>query len=252
MFPEAIQKYADGAAMYDRSSSEEARVWFLDKEQGFYLKTAPAGTLEREAKMTSFFHSLGLSAKVLHYGTYDDSDYLVTERIPGEPCIYPVCLDAPERLCDTIAQTLRELHEQDGSGCPVTDRVARFTEAVKFGADGSYYEPDLFPGLWEFRDFPEAFRVATDGLPHLHSDTLIHGDYCLPNILLSDWKLTGFIDLGDGGIADRHMDILWGVATLNFNLHTTAYTERFLDAYGRDRVEPEKLRCIAAMEMVAK
>lgn len=46
------------------------------------------------------------------------------------------------------------------------------------------------------------------------------------------------------------MDVLWGIWTLNYNLGTTRYTDRFMDAYGRDRIEPEKLRMVAAMEMI--
>ena len=83
----------------------------------------------------------------------------------------------------------------------------------------------------------------------MKNDTLLHGDYCLPNILLDDWKFSGFIDLDSGGVGDRHIDLFWGAWTLRFNLHTDAWCDRFLDAYGRDRIEPEILRAIAAFEV---
>ena len=51
------------------------------------------------------------------------------------------------------------------------------------------------------------------------------------------------------GVCDRHIDVLWGIWTLKFNLGTGRYTERFIDAYGRECVDTHKLRCIAAMEM---
>ena len=81
-------------------------------------------------------------------------------------------------------------------------------------------------------------------------DALLHGDYCLPNIILDDWKFSGFIDVGNGGFGDRHIDVLWGIWTFNFNLGTFQYTDRFLDVYERDKVEPDMLRHIAAMEMI--
>ena len=77
----------------------------------------------------------------------------------------------------------------------------------------------------------------------------MHGDYCLPNIILNNWKFSGFIDLGRGGIGDRHIDVLWGIWTLKYNLGTAQFSDRFIDAYGRDMVDKDKLRCIAAMEM---
>ena len=81
-------------------------------------------------------------------------------------------------------------------------------------------------------------------------EVLLHGDYCLPNIILDHWQFSGFIDVGNGGIVDRHIDILWGIWTLKYNLGTTEYTDRFIDAYGRDKVETDKLRFLAAMEMI--
>jgi len=83
----------------------------------------------------------------------------------------------------------------------------------------------------------------------LKSDTLLHGDYCLPNIMLNNWTFTGFIDLGGAGVGDRHIDLFWGVWSLFFNLKTDAYRDRFLDAYGRDKVDFEVLRAIGAFEV---
>ena len=251
-FPAEIRRLLDGADLYDSSCSPEARVWFADSGGGLFLKEAAGGELRNEAKMTAFFHERGLSSEVLYYGTEEGRDYMLTKRIPGEDCTDPKVLAEPERLCDTIAGLLRELHECNPSGCPVTDRIMTYREAVLRGADGKHYEPELFKGIWEFSSFDEAWKAATEGLPALRPEVLIHGDYCLPNIILDKWKFSGFIDLGNGGIGDRHIDLLWGIWTLNYNLRTTQFTDRFLDAYGRDMADAEKLRAVAAMEMVGE
>lgn len=46
-----------------------------------------------------------------------------------------------------------------------------------------------------------------------------HGDFCLPNIFLSDEKVSGYIDLGMAGIADKWQDIALCYRSLlhNFN-----------------------------------
>jgi kanamycin kinase len=67
--------------------------------------------------------------------------------------------------------------------------------------------------------------------------------------MLDNWRFSGFIDVGNGGIGDRHVDLFWGAWTLNFNLGTDAYKDRFLDAYGRDLVNEDALRTIAAAEV---
>lgn len=71
----------------------------------------------------------------------------------------------------------------------------------------------------------------------------------MPNIILKDWKLSGFIDVGAGGVGDRHIDLFWGAWTLNFNLKTDKYRNRFFDAYGRDKVDESKLEILAAAEV---
>ena len=249
-WPEALADSLKDAKIYDSSCSPEARVVYIDKGGGFFLKKAPESSLKTEALMTEYFHSLRLSEEVLYYGSWEGKDYLLTRRVPGEDCTDPQYLADPKRLCDTTAALLRQLHETEAKDCPVPDRIRTYTESVKRGFDGQIYEPDLFWGMWGFSSFEEAKRAAEAGMPLLKRDVLLHGDYCLPNVILQGWKFSGYIDLGNGGIGDRHIDVAWGIWTLNFNLGTTKYSDRFLDAYGRDKIEPEMLRAVAAMEMI--
>lgn len=247
-FPASIQPYLSGSSIYDSSCSSEAHVWFLDREEGYYLKTAPKGTLEKEAKLTAFFHQKGLSAQVLTY-EQTEADWLLTRRIPGEDCIHRQYLDDPKRLCDTTAQLLRMLHDMDTTGCPVPNRTADYIATVTENQRLGKWDESLFPDNWGYASAEEAWSVVREFSGALKADTLLHGDYCLPNILLDDWKFSGFIDLGNGGVGDRHIDLFWGAWTLSFNLKTDAYRERFLDAYGRDRFEPEILNAIGAFEV---
>ena len=63
-------------------------------------------------------------------------------------------------------------------------------------------------------------------------DTLIHGDFCLPNILASGDEISGFIDLGDSGIGDPWRDYAWCIWSLEYNLGTDAYTGLLLEKLG--------------------
>ena len=66
--------------------------------------------------------------------------------------------------------------------------------------------------------------------------------------MLDDFRFSGFIDVGNGGVGDRHIDLFWGAWTLRFNLKTDRYRERFFDAYGADKINKELIRAIAAAE----
>jgi len=247
-FPSIFSPLLTGTPVYDSSCSADAKVYFIDTDGGYYLKIATKGSLENEAKMTRYFHSKGLSAEVLAY-EQNEKDWLLTRRIPGADCIHAQYLANPKWLCDTTATLLRQLHETDHTGCPIPHRTENYLETVSHNYRMEHYDTSLFPDNWGYRSAEEAWNVVQSVAPYLKEDTLLHGDYCLPNILLDNGQFSGFIDLGCGGVGDRHIDIFWGVWTLQFNLKTDAYGERFLDAYGRDRINPEILKSIGAFEV---
>lgn len=249
-FPGIFHPLINGAEVFDSSCSPEARVWFLDRDGGYYLKTAPKGALTRETEMIKFYHSKGLGAEVLAYES-TDADWLLTRRVPGEDCLYPDYMEDPVRLCDTTAELLRMLHETPVAGCPVPNRTAEYLETARRNFEAKVYDVSLFPDNWGYASAEEAWRVIENQGHLLKADTLLHGDYCFPNILLDNWKLSGFIDLGAGGVGDRHVDLFWGTWSLQFNLKTDRLRDRFLDVYGREQIQEEMFRLVAAVEVFA-
>ena len=248
--PAQFHSFLQGAALFDSSCSPTARVYFLDKGPGFYLKTAPKGSLAKEAAMNTFFHSKHLGPEVLAYESLE-ADWMLTRKVPGEDCLDPQYMADPLRLCDTTAQLLRQLHETDFTGCPVPERTADYLAIARHNWENKIYDPSLFPDNWGYATAEEAWAEIEKNGSSLRTDTLLHGDYCLPNILLDNWKFSAFIDLDAGGVGDRHMDLFWGIWSLQFNLKTDAYRERFLDAYGREHINEDTFRTIAAVEVFA-
>ena len=243
--PEEIIRFCEGARVYDSSCSPEARVYFIDRDEGYYLKSAHKGSLKSQALMTEYFHKKGLGGEMLGYFSAD-RDLLLMGAVQGDDCIHEKYLSEPKRLCDTLALRLRELHELDFSDCPITDVVSGYIALSEENYRTGRYDKSHFPDSFGYSSAEEAYSLLISGKKYLKNECLIHGDYCLPNIMLDDWKFSGFIDLGQAGVGDRHIDIFWGSWTFEFNLKTKAYYNRFLDAYGRDKVENEKLRVIAA------
>jgi len=200
IFPDALSRF-NGAKTYDRSCSEDAKVIFIDKDCGYFLKFAAPEDIAAECEMTRYFHAKGLAPDVADSG----EGWMLTERVRGEDCTSAKYLEQPERLCDKVAELLLRLHSEDFSDCPANHRYSETRGA------------------------------------------LIHGDFCLPNIILDGWDFTGFVDLDCAGVGDRHVDLFWAIWSLNYNLKTDCKT-RLIDAYGRDRVVEERLRFVAEIE----
>jgi len=60
---------------------------------------------------------------------------------------------------------------------------------------------------------------------------LIHGDYCLPNVLVREARLSGLIDVGRSGLGNPEDDLAAGVWSLQYNFGK-GLAETFLAAYG--------------------
>lgn len=244
--PDALRPLVLSCSLFDSSCGSQARVYYLDAEGGLFLKIAQRDSLREEAELTRYFHQKGLAPEILLYES-GSMDYLLTRKLPGRDCVHPDHLSQPERLCDALGQALRLLHSTPAADCPVTRTPSMLHRAEERFRAG-HFDASLPPAFLRLTSAEETRAVLTEFGPQLRADTLIHADYCLPNVILDNWKLAGFIDVGGGGLGDRHTDLFWGIWSLQYNLKTDRYTDRFLDAYGRDGFEPELLRAAAALE----
>ena len=243
--PLEFEPILSGATVFDSSCSSEARVYFIDTDGGYYLKRSAVGALEKEAKMTAYFHSKGLSCELLSYLTDGGYDWMLTRRIEGEDCTHAQYLSEPMRLAVLLGERLRELHSLDFSGCPVQDRMSSYRALAERNYAHGAYDLSYFDGQ---PDVSAAWREIEECGGSLSGRVLLHGDFCLPNVMLDDWRFSGFIDVGNGGVGDPHIDLFWGAWTLNFNLHTDKYRDVFFDAYGRDAIDLDKIRTVSAFE----
>ena len=248
-YPADFHALLAAAPVFDSSCSNAARVIYIDKDGGYFLKSAAPGALAEEAAMTRGFHRLGLAAEVVTY-LHEEQDWLLTRKVPGEDCISPQYLEDPRRLSALQGEILRQLHDTPlPVGLP--NRTAAHIAAAREHYRTGRYDSSHFPDNWGYRCAEDAIAVVEQAAPLLKPDTLIHGDFCLPNVMLQNWQFSGFIDLGAAGAGDRHMDLFWGIWSLGFNLKTDAYRDRFLDAYGRDRIDFDILNSIGAFEVFA-
>jgi kanamycin kinase len=76
--------------------------------------------------------------------------------------------------------------------------------------------------------------TKADGCPfgtRKPGNVLVHGDYCLPNVLVEDGKLSALVDVGGAGLGNPETDLAAGVWTLQYN-YGSGHARAFLDAYG--------------------
>ena len=74
--------------------------------------------------------------------------------------------------------------------------------------------------------------VDTSNIKLINKDSvgnkLVHGDFCLPNILIHNKKVSGFIDVEAMGLGDPWIDYSWCIWSLEYNLKSIEYTKDLL------------------------
>jgi len=240
-FPEELMGFIGTSRLYKSDGHSGAKTIFVDNDDGYFIKITEEGLLDREQTMYRYLARKGLSPEVITYISAD-KDYLVTRKCTGKDGLTQKYLSNPKKLSIVFGEALRMLHDVDFSDCPyqnctdelIKDVQAKYVKGAKLkNCVTKYIGVD---------DSDEIYDVICNEKHFLKRDTLLHGDYCLPNIMLDDFKFSGFIDLGSSGVGDRHDDLFWGLWTLNYNLKTNDYAGTFLDAYGRDIIDEERLR----------
>lgn len=148
--------------------------------------------------------------RVLAYEQADGHDFLLMSRVPGRMACDPECMRKPGRLIEGLAEAIRMLWRMDVSGCPrrrsLEDELVEARRRLEGGfMDLSRCEPDTF-GPGGFKD-PETLLAWLENNKPPVENVFSHGDCCLPNIFFDGGRVSGFIDLGDAGIADRWRDL---------------------------------------------
>jgi kanamycin kinase len=100
------------------------------------------------------------------------------------------------------------------------------------------------------RRFGEILREihATDGSgcpfgEKAPGHVLIHGDYCLPNILVEEGRFSGLVDVGRAGLGDRRDDLAAGAWTLHYN-YGHGFAPAFIDAYGASPMTAKEIEAL--------
>ncbi len=215
----------------DRPSADGARVRFLKVVRAGQYPSA----LDESARTqwASLFLPVPI---VLDAGSGEDVDWLLTDALAGTDATRHRLLADPEHLVPILARGLAEFHARAPvAQCPFDFRV---------GAAIAHARERVRAGIAKHEDLHDEFRhlsidAALAELERLRppSEDLVvcHGDYCFPNVLLDDGgSITGYVDLGELGVADRWWDVAVGAWSTTWNVGP-GWEDLFYASYGIER-----------------
>jgi kanamycin kinase/aminoglycoside 3'-phosphotransferase-3 len=136
--------------------------------------------------------------------------FLLMSRAKGEMLAEEKFLKTPARLLDLLAQGLKNLWAVDIKDCPCDNLLSKRLSAARKNVENGLVDvEDAEPGTFGKAGFenPDALLNWLEQNRPKEELYLTHGDFCLPNVFAENGQITGYIDLGKAGVADRWQDI---------------------------------------------
>ena len=148
--------------------------------------------------------------EVICHEKYNGHSYLLMSKLPGVMSCDESYLARPQKLTRILAAGLKMLWEIDSSNCPFICNLDKKLEMARYNVEYDLVDVDnVEPDTFGENGF-QTPKHLLDWLEHNRPEediVLSHGDYCLPNIFIENGKISGFLDLGKTGCADRYQDI---------------------------------------------
>ncbi|MFD5201553.1 APH(3'') family aminoglycoside O-phosphotransferase [Streptomyces sp. NPDC058375] len=197
------------------AGESEASV-FRSGDATRYAKCVPAvdtAGLKAERERIAWLSGQGVPGpRVLDWYAGDAGACLVTGAVSGVSADQ-VSAEDLRASWEHIADAVRRLHEVPVSSCPYRRGLDAVVEVARDVVARGAVNPEFLPVEQQLTPAAELLARLTGEISRRRgqevADTVVcHGDLCLPNIILDPRTLevSGFIDLGRLGAADRHAD----------------------------------------------
>ncbi|MGW4898139.1 APH(3'') family aminoglycoside O-phosphotransferase [Kitasatospora sp. NPDC004240] len=199
------------------TTGESGAFVFRSADAGRYAKCVPvadAADLAAERDRIVWLSAQAVPGPaVLEWFDTDAGACLVTSAVHGVPADQ-VSAEDLRGSWDRIADAVRRLHEVPVSQCPFHRGLDTMVTLARDVVARDAVNPQFLPVEQQHTPPTDLLTRLTRQVPRRRDqeagDTVVcHGDLCLPNIMLDPQTLdvSGFIDLGRLGRADRYADL---------------------------------------------
>lgn len=232
--PKKIEEYIyNRSYIQDSVGMSSAGVYLFDD---MVLKIQEIGPeSENEATMLKWLSGKLPVPNIIEHICENGYSHILMGKCQGKMACDPYYMSQLKRLIELLTDALNMLWSVDISDCPCEWPLQRRLELAEENVihnrvDMDNAQPDTF-GPNAFRDPEHLLGWLKENQPE-QSRCLSHGDFCLPNIFLSDNIVTGMIDLGKSGVADPWQDIALCCRSLDNN-YGGVYARTSYPGYGK-------------------
>jgi aminoglycoside phosphotransferase len=177
-----------------------------ERNEDLYLKVlgvhdAEFNSLRDEAARLEWLGDRLSVPQVVAFGSRGGYEFLLTGALPGVPAHDWSSGLGRREVASLVGRALKVFHSVPTEDCP--------------------------------------FRHPAVGPTSEDDEVLVHGDYCLPNVLL-DGDRFHYLDVGEAGVGDRYVDVVAAIWSLRHNYGEGSVAD-LLDEYGLRTPDRRKL-----------
>lgn len=232
IFPKEILKYVENLKYTEnRVGMTESVVLTFDEYVLKIEKTYEESN--NEIRMLNWLQNRLPVPKVISFTQKDGYNYILMSKVKGLMLFDDEILKDPFNAAKLLADGIKMLWNIDITECPYNNSLDNKLRLAKYRVQNNLVdELDIdFEYLMKFniQSTNELLEYLIKNKPK-EDKVLSHGDYCLPNILIKENEISGFIDLGRAGISDMWQDIALGVRSFIYNLKDE-YKEVYIDEF---------------------
>jgi len=138
-------------------------------------------------------------------------------------------------VVEQLAKGLKMIHKLPIENCPFNQRLNYKIEIATERMISGLVEEEDFDEERQGRTAEDLFEELLATMPTDEDLVFTHGDYCVPNVILENGNLSGFVDWGSAGVADRYQDIALLTRSVRYNFGED-WEESVFEIYG---IEPD-------------
>lgn len=229
--PTEIQKNVkDMVLKKDNIGRSEASIFsFSNCERELYLKIEKKNLeFEHEQKIMSWLQGKLPVPEIIAMCKYDKYDYLLMTKVNGKMACSKEMLNNPQTLVRALAQGINQLQKINIVDCPFNCQLDYKLDIARQKISDNQVDIKDWEESTLFNSPIDLYDFLVENKPK-EELVFTHGDYCLPNVFIDGNVVTGFIDLGRAGIADKWQDIALCMRSLEYNLKSREYTKLFFE-----------------------
>ena len=145
-----------------------------------------------------------------------------------------------QRTVEYLAQALRFVHEIPIDNCPFSARLELRLRSIKRRITIDQYDPGTFTPPYNRYPISRLFEILQESRPTEGDDVFTHGSFGLDAALLDQTGVSGVVDWGQAGVADRYVDLAAAVRSIARTLGPEQIP-LFFRCYGLEHPDPLKL-----------